>query len=108
MCAIRTQMILEQEMPTKADTFSVRLPDDVKIQVDHLAKLTRRSRSFIVNEAVSQYMRERIDYIRELDSAVESAESDTGHSGEQIFGWMKSWGTNAELQSPRPDLIAKK
>ena len=97
-------MDLSREMSGKADTFSVRLPDEVKIQVDHLAKLTRRSRSFIVNEAVSQYMRERMDYIRELDSAVESAESGIGHSGEQIFNWMKSWGTSAETQSPQPDV----
>jgi predicted transcriptional regulator len=95
-------------MPAKADTFSVRLPDDVKTQVDHLAKLTRRSRSFIVNEAVSQYMRERTDYVRELDAAVKSAESGIGHSGGQIFDWMKSWGSDNEQPSPLPDIVPLK
>ena len=95
-------------MPAKADTFSVRLPDDVRVQVDTLAKLTHRSRSFIVKEAVSIYMRERTDYIRELDAAVKSAESGTGHSGDQIFSWLKSWGTEAELPSPLPDILPAK
>ena len=87
-------------MPAKAGTFSVRLPDEVKRQVEELARLTNRSRSFIVKEAVSTYMRERADHIRDLDEAMKSAESGTGHSGEQIFGWMRSWGTAKEHPSP--------
>lgn len=95
-------------MPIKAETFSVRLPDDVKTQVDHLAKLTLRSRSFIVNEAVAIYIRDRSEYIRELEMAVKSAESGIGHSSDQIFGWIKSWGTSAELPSPQPDITSDK
>ena len=95
-------------MPAKAETFSVRLSDDVKTQVDHLAKLTRRSRSFIVNEAIAIYMRDRSEYIRELEMAVKSAESGVGHSSDQIFGWMKSWGTSAELSYPMPDITSDK
>jgi RHH-type transcriptional regulator, rel operon repressor / antitoxin RelB len=100
--------ILDDMMPAKADTFSVRLPDDVKTQIDALAKLTHRSRSFIVKEAVSVYMRERSEYIRELDAAVKSAENGIGHSGDQIFGWLKSWGSDAELPSPQPDILPAK
>lgn len=91
-------------MPAKADTFSVRLPDEVKKQVEDLARLTNRSRSFIVKEAVASYMRDHSRTIRELDEAVKSAESGTGHSADQIFGWMRSWGTDRELPSPAPDI----
>ena len=91
-------------MPAKAETFSVRLPDEVKAQVEELVRLTNRSRSFIVKEAVTSSMRDRVDYIRELDEAVTSAQSGVGHSSEQIFGWMRSWGTEAELASPAPDI----
>jgi predicted transcriptional regulator len=95
-------------MPAKADTFSVRLPDNVKTQVEELARLTKRSRSFIINEAVSTYMQDRADYIRDLNEAVKSAESGVGHSSEQIFGWMRSWGTANELPSPAPDILPRK
>lgn len=91
-------------MPSKADTFSVRLPDEVKSQLDELAALTKRSRSFLVQEAVSSYVKDRAAYLRDIDSAVQSAESGLGHSGEQIFGWMESWGTASEVSSPAPDI----
>ncbi len=91
-------------MPTKAETFSVRVSSEVKQQVDQLARLTKRSRSFIVKEAVECYIRDRAAYIRDLDAAVASAESGVGHSSEQIFTWIKSWGTANELPSPGPDV----
>lgn len=94
-------------MPTKTDTFSVRLPEDIKQQVDDIARLTKRSRSFIVKEAITSYVTSRQDYIKELDEAVKSAESGVGHSSEQIFSWMKSWGTEDELSSPTPDITPK-
>ena len=91
-------------MPAKAETFSVRLSDEVRQQVDQLARLSKRSRSFIVNEAVETYMRGHADYIRDLEAAVKSAESGVGHSGTQIFGWMRSWGTQKEIASPNADI----
>ena len=91
-------------MPSKAETFSVRLSDAVKAHVDELARATKRSRSFIVQEAVANYVQDSADYMRELDEAVISAASGVGHSGEQIFGWMRSWGTANELVLPEPDI----
>ena len=94
-------------MPTKSGTFSVRLSSEAKRQVDQLARLTKRSRSFIVKEAVECYIRDRAAYVRDLDAAVASAESGVGHSSEQIFTWMKSWGTANELPSPDPDIRSR-
>jgi predicted transcriptional regulator len=91
-------------MPSKSETFSVRLPDEVKRELDELARATKRSRSFIVNEAVATFVRERANYLRELDQAVKSAESGVGHSSERIFAWMNSWGSNDELPAPEPDI----
>ncbi len=95
-------------MPSKAQTFSVRLPDDVRKQVDELARITKRSRSFIVKEAVESYVRDRSAYVQELDEAVASTESGYGHSGEQIHNWMNSWGTENELAAPEPDIRPSK
>ncbi|MGL4488333.1 MAG: CopG family ribbon-helix-helix protein [Rhizobiaceae bacterium] len=91
-------------MPSKAETFSVRLSDTVKSQVDELARLSKRSRSYIVQEAIASYVQDRAAYLREIDEAVLSAEIGVAHSGEQIFGWMKSWGTEGEMPSPEPDI----
>jgi predicted transcriptional regulator len=91
-------------MPSRAETFSVRLTDDVKNQVDEIARVTRRSRSFVIKEAVESYVRERAAYVAELDAAVASAETGVGHSSDQIFGWMRSWGRDDEQLSPSPDI----
>lgn len=91
-------------MPSKSEAFSVRLPDDVKRQLDELARASKRSRSFIVNEAVASFVRERADHLRELDQAMKGAESGVGYSSERIFAWMRSWGSADELPAPEPDI----
>jgi predicted transcriptional regulator len=89
---------------SRPDTFSVRLPDEVKSQLDELAALTKRSRSYLVQEAVASYVKDRAAYLQDIDQAMASAESGVGHSGEQIFEWMESWGTDSEKPSPAPDI----
>ena len=90
-----------------AQPVSVRLDDQNKANVDRLAKMTKRSRSFIINEAVEAYLKDRIQYLNELNEAVADAQSNYGHSSEQIHTWMKSWGTENELPEPTPDITPK-
>ena len=54
-------------MTTKAESLSVRLPLNVREQVDKLASRTRRSRSFIIGEAVASYVQEQANYSKLLD-----------------------------------------
>jgi predicted transcriptional regulator len=91
-------------MPAKTETFSVRLPEETKRQVDEIARRLRRSRSFIVQEAVENYVRDRVRYLSELDAALASAEKEGAHSAESVFRWMRSWGTDHELPMPDPDV----
>jgi predicted transcriptional regulator len=95
-------------MPAKAETFSVRLPEGVRSQVDEIARVTKRSRSFIINEAVALYVRDRAAYARELDEAVKSAQSGVGHSADQVFAWMDAWSAGDKQPLPPPDIIHRK
>ncbi len=79
---------------------SIRLDDQNRENIDLLAKMTKRSRSFVINEAVATYLKDRIQYLEELNTAVADAQSGYGNSSEQIHAWMKSWGTENELQTP--------
>ena len=83
---------------------SVRLEEKNKLNVDRFAKMVKRSRSFIINEAVEVYLKDRIGYLDELNEAVTDARSGYGHSSEQIHTWMKSWGGEDELPAPVPDI----
>lgn len=89
---------------TMAHPVSVRLEDQNRENVDRFAKMTKRSRSFIINEAVEAYLKDRIQYLVELDEAVADAHSGYGHSSEQIHTWMKSWGAENEFPAPEPDI----
>ena len=51
-------------MPTTAETFSVRLPDGLKAEVESLARQYKRSRSFIIKEAVEAYVEDRREYLK--------------------------------------------
>mgnify|MGYP000002876265 CR=1 FL=1 len=84
---------------------SIRLADDNQEMVDRFAQMTKRSRSFVINEAVEQYMRDRIQHLEELTDAVADAKSGYGHSSNQIHTWMRSWGSDDEQSSPEPDII---
>ena len=57
-------------MADSAGTFSVRLPDDLRREVDDFAKATKRSRSFVVKEAVAAYMEEQKAYLAAIDEAL--------------------------------------
>ena len=53
------------------------------MNIDRFAK---RSRSFVVNETVAAYLKDRIRYLDELNEAVVDAQSGYGHSSEQMAG----------------------
>jgi predicted transcriptional regulator len=96
-------------MSAKAETFSVRLPESTCALVDHLAQISKRSRSYIINAAVEAYVKDRAAYLQDLDEAVATAENGVNFSAEKIFEWMNSWGTKNELPSPHiPDVFPTK
>ncbi len=91
-------------MANKAEILTFEIDSDVNSQIAAFSKLSKRSPSAIINEAVASYVRDQTRYLEEIDAAVSSAGSGHGHSGDQIFAWMHSWGTSEELPSPEPDI----
>ena len=83
---------------------SVRLEDRNRTNVDRFAKMTKRSRSFIINEAVEAYLQDQIQHLEDLNEAVADAQSGHGHTGEQVHAWMKSWGSEDELPAPNANI----
>ncbi|GLS17868.1 hypothetical protein GCM10007874_08840 [Labrys miyagiensis] len=91
-------------MPSKADTFSIRLPDDLKRDVARLATATRRSRAFIVKEAVAAYVEDQRDYLAALDEAAEEADKGIFVSEDRALSWLRSLGTEDEKPLPEADI----
>lgn len=86
-------------------TFSVRLPDDLRQEVDEFAKATKRSRSFVVKEAVAAYMDDRKAYLQAIEEAVKEADEGVFISGDAVDRWLASWGTDNVLPMPKPDIF---
>ncbi len=85
---------------------TVRFSEKTLVDMDRFAKLTKRSRSFIINEAVESYLEDRIAYLADLDAAVASIEAQPTFSAESVFGWMKTWGTKDETSLAKAGLAA--
>jgi predicted transcriptional regulator len=85
---------------------TVRFSEKTLVDMDRFAKLTKRSRSFIINEAVESYLEDRIAYLADLDEAVASIETQATYSAETVFGWMKTWGRKDETSLAEAGLAA--
>ena len=95
-------------MPTKSDTISVRLPEDLKLDVARLAIATKRSRAHIVKEAVAAYVEDERDYQAAIDEALREADEGVFVSGAAAIAWLGSIGTADEKPIPEPDVFLKK
>ncbi|MGE0280314.1 MAG: CopG family ribbon-helix-helix protein [Rhizobiaceae bacterium] len=89
-------------------TFSVRLPDDLRREVDQLARATKRSRAFLVKEAVATYMADQRAYLEAIEEGEREADEGVFVSGDAVIRWLQSWGTDNELPRPEPDIFPDK
>jgi len=88
-----------------ADTFSIRLPDDLRAEVDKIAESTKRSRAFIIKEAVEAYVDERRAYRAAIEEAIIEADKGVFISGEKVFAWLDELRTNPDAPDPEPDIF---
>ncbi len=83
---------------------SIKLDDDLKGRVEHLAEARRRSSHWIMREAIAQYVereetRERLR--QDTVQAWEEFQATGLHAtAEEVENWLSSWGTEEELPAP--------
>ena len=75
---------------------------EVKARLDTLATRTRRSLSFLSNEAVERYLSEEEDFLCDVEAGI--AEADAGqlvdHAKAAVF--LRALGTSHPLPMPAP------
>ena len=84
---------------------SVVLPDELRSEVDEYAKLTNRSRSFIIKEAVAAYVGDQHAYLATVREAECEADKGVFVSAESVTAWLESWGTADELPAPDANIL---
>ena len=72
----------------------------VKTRLERLATHTRRSRSFLANEAVERYLSDEEDFVRAVELGL--AEADAGEliAHADAVAYLRSLGTDAPMALP--------
>ncbi|MCZ8061833.1 ribbon-helix-helix protein, CopG family [Silanimonas sp.] len=84
---------------------SVRLQPDVETGLAAISEKLQRSRNWVINEAVREYVAKRAaDDALWADTleAIEDVAAGRVVDGEAVHRWMRSWGTADELPAPKP------
>lgn len=69
----------------KNNTFSIRLPEELRIEVEKIAKVQNRSLSYIIKEAVEEYMAEKIRYYNAIDEALNDVANGKTIEGDEFL-----------------------
>ncbi len=81
---------------------SARIPEKLGEELEALAATTRRSKAYLLTEALEDYVDRKTRLYREIDEAVKEADEDGGYVSEKdMEAWLQSWGKSAELPPPR-------
>jgi len=81
---------------------SVRMPDELLERLEATAEKLRRSKGWIINDAVRQYLAKEERKARMLDDTFEAlADIQAGRvvEAEPIIDWLESWGSDDEKVS---------
>ena len=82
---------------------SVRMPDELLARLEATAEKLRRSKGWIINDAVREYLAKEERKARMLDDTREAlADIRAGRviEAEPIIDWLESWGSDDEKAPP--------
>ncbi len=83
---------------------SVRMPDELLAQLEEAAERMRRSKGWIINDAVREYLarEERSNQMLE-DTRAALADIRAGRvvEGDDVLDWLESWGDDKEKTPPK-------
>jgi len=83
---------------------SIRLKAEFEAPLENLSKKLDRSKNYLINRAIKEFLdRELIDNSRwgETLEALDSVKSGKLVDEKQVNNWLKSWGTENELNPPK-------
>lgn len=82
---------------------TVRLPPDVNQSLENIARRLERTKSWIINRAVSEFIQKQQqeqDRWEQTLQAMESAANGKVVDASRVHEWLASWGEDNELEAP--------
>lgn len=83
---------------------SVRLSKDVEVPLEQLAKKLDRSKNYLVNQAIKEFvLRQSMEELRWADTveALESVKAGRLVESKEVLEWLKSWGSDSPKSPPQ-------
>ena len=83
---------------------SIRIPDDVEKPLESLSKKLDRSKSYLINQAIKEFIaRQSLEDSRCQDTlkALESIKAGKLIDEEDVNAWLNSWGTKDRKSAPK-------
>ena len=88
----------------KNTVLSLRVPPDLKEDLEYLSRATKRSKAYLAAEALEQYVRRNAWKAKELQNAKAEADRGAFVSHDRVKTWAQSLGARSELPMPEPDM----
>lgn len=82
---------------------SVRMPDELLERLEHTATQLRRSKGWVIKDAVEEYIaREELKQRRDQETLESWEDYKAGRvvDGDEVMSWVASWGTPDEQEPP--------
>ena len=76
-------------------TMTIRLDDDLKKQLDRLAAVTQRSKSFLAAEAIREFIELNEWQVQEIQQAIKEADAGEFASESEVKQTFAKWGVGA-------------
>ena len=87
-----------------SSVLSVRVPEELKEQLDYLSRSTKRSRAYLAAEALGDYVKKNAWRAKELHAAITEADKGVFVSHEAMVAWADALGAGASSSPPKPDI----
>lgn len=76
-------------------TMTIRLDDDLKEQLDRLAAVTQRSKSFLAAEAIREFIELNEWQVQEIQQAIKEADAGEFANESEVKHTFAKWGVDA-------------
>ncbi len=83
-------------------TLTIRIDEQTKEKLEHLAEATARSKSYLVNNAIKNFIEANEWQVQEIKRTVKKADQKGAEfiDHEEVAAWLDTWGSKKE-KAPR-------
>lgn len=98
-CVHMIPLNMDREMAERA-TVTFHTTADVKARLERLASATRRSKSFLTNDAVERYLAQEEAFLAAVDAGIADAEAGRVVSHDSAMRYLRSLTSATPLPAP--------